>query len=196
MIMSIQINKRYKLVHFGFIANQRNLQSDWMTDTTGHNQSESGSFRCYIPMMTHSTQKTLKITWFFPQIFTIKKSYNMAGWKTKMVTTNQKRYMPPSLDDYLYAKNIRTHTILFRNIDDQRILQSDWSRGRIGCTPNKKMLTSAYDYLHAKRSKILIDFFETYCWSKNSAIWLAKRHNWPHLIKIGSCPFLWLSLYK
>ena len=129
------------------------------------------------------------------------RSKNPTTWlderqKWSQPTKKGKSHMLPSLDDYLYAKNIRTHTILFRNIDDQRILQSDWSRGRIGHIPNKKMLTFAYDYLHAKRSKILIDFFETYCWSKNSAIWLAKRHNWPHLIKIGSCPFLWLSLYK
>ena len=34
-----------------------------------------------------------------------------------------------SLDDYLHAKNLRNCWISSRDIDDQRILQSDWKRG-------------------------------------------------------------------
>ena len=34
-----------------------------------------------------------------------------------------------SLDDYLHAKSLRNCWISSRDIDDQRILQSDWKRG-------------------------------------------------------------------
>ena len=37
--------------------------------------------------------------------------------------------MIPSLDDYLHAKEIRYQLYLFRDIDDQRNLHSDWTRG-------------------------------------------------------------------
>ena len=33
-------------------------------------------------------------------------------------------------------------------------------------------------------TEILIEFLLRYCWSKNSAIWLAERHVWPHLKKV------------
>ena len=45
--------------------------------------------------------------------------------------------MLPSLDDYLYAKNIRNHSIPSRDIDDQRILQSDWPRDTTGHTQSR-----------------------------------------------------------
>ena len=31
-----------------------------------------------------------------------------------------------------------------------------------------------------KKSKISIGYFQKYCWSKNSTIWLEERHNLPH----------------
>ena len=34
--------------------------------------------------------------------------------------------MLPSTDDYFYAKNLRCQLILTRDMDDQRITQSDW----------------------------------------------------------------------
>ena len=37
-------------------------------------------------------------------------------------------------DDYLHARNLRDWLILFRDIDDQIILQSDWIRDRTGPT--------------------------------------------------------------
>ena len=45
------------------------------------------------------------------------------------------------------------------------------------------MLHSLDDYLHAKKTKTSIDSFLKYCWSKNLAIWLDKKHNWPHPTK-------------
>ena len=37
-----------------------------------------------------------------------------------------------------------------------------------------------------KKSKILIDSFQRYWWSKNSAIWLDQRYTWPNQTKSGS----------
>ena len=36
------------------------------------------------------------------------------------------------LEDYLRAKNLKSHWISSRDIDDQRILQSDWMKGKAG----------------------------------------------------------------
>ena len=36
--------------------------------------------------------------------------------------------MLPSLDEYAHAQNLRDRLIPSRDIDDQRILQSDWLR--------------------------------------------------------------------
>ena len=62
-------------------------------------------------------------------------------------------HMLPSLEEYLHAKNLRYQMILSRDIVDQRILQSDWTRGIPGCTQPKRysqILTSSDDYLHVK----------------------------------------------
>ena len=45
--------------------------------------------------------------------------------------------MLPSLDDYLHARNLRDQSISFRDIDDQRILQPSWTRGKTNHTQPK-----------------------------------------------------------
>ena len=43
-----------------------------------------------------------------------------------------------SLDDYLHAKNLRRNCwISSKDIDDQRILESDWTRAQLA-TPDQK----------------------------------------------------------
>ena len=44
--------------------------------------------------------------------------------------------MLPCFDDYLYKKNLRYQLIPSRKIVDQRIPQSDWTKGTPG-TPNQ-----------------------------------------------------------
>ena len=51
--------------------------------------------------------------------------------------------MLPSLDDYLNARNLRDLLILSRDIDDQRILQSHWTRDTIGPTKPKEVISGA-----------------------------------------------------
>ena len=45
------------------------------------------------------------------------------------------------LDDYLLAKNQRDCWISSRDIDDQRILQSDWMRDQTGHTQTKVVVS-------------------------------------------------------
>ena len=56
--------------------------------------------------------------------------------------------MLPFFDDYFQAK--KYVLILSRDIDDQRILQSDWKADKMGHTPNQKqhshMLPFFYRY--------------------------------------------------
>ena len=39
--------------------------------------------------------------------------------------------MLPSSGNYLHAKNLRYQLLPIRDVDDQKILQSDWMRGNI-----------------------------------------------------------------
>ena len=64
--------------------------------------------------------------------------------------------------------------ILSGDIDDQRILQSDWTRGRNGHV-HWKMLPSLDGYFHEKKDRVLIDSFQRDWWSKNIGIWLVAR---------------------
>ena len=74
--------------------------------------------------------------------------------------------------------------ILSRDIDDQKILQSDWIRGTTGHTRSKVVVldnTFLQGSLLCKISKRLIDSFQKNWWSKNTAIWLLENilgHNW------------------
>ena len=58
----------------------------------------------------------------------IKKSCNMVGCKAQLVTNKWKSHMLPSLDGYLYAKNLRYQFNSFQRYDDKIILQSDLMR--------------------------------------------------------------------
>ena len=51
--------------------------------------------------------------------------------------------MLPSLDHYLHVKNIRDRSIRSRNIDDQKILQSELKRGTTGHTQPKVVISDA-----------------------------------------------------
>ena len=66
----------------------------------------------------------------------IKESCNLNGQEDKLATPNPNwsSQMLPFLNDYLHAKKIRCQLIFFREIEDQRILQSDWNRGLTGHT--------------------------------------------------------------
>ena len=72
-----------------------------------------------------------------------------------MAPPNQKWQSPmlPSFDDCLHAKNLRYQLIPSRNIDDQRILQSDCPDER-NTWPQPKVLPSTDKHLHAKKTKI------------------------------------------
>ena len=59
----------------------------------------------------------------------IKESYNLRS------------HMLPSLDDYFHAKSLRDQLIPFRDIDDQSMLQTDWTRG-ITCHLQPKVVVS------------------------------------------------------
>ena len=80
--------------------------------------------------------------------------------------------MLPSLDDYLQAKTLRYYFTLSRNIDDQWILQFDWTRGKTG--HNQPLVVSSFDT------------FQRYWLSKNPVIWMDKRYYWPHPTKSSS----------
>ena len=68
--------------------------------------------------------------------------------------------------------------IPYGDIDDQRILQSDWVRGITVHTQTKLVVSDATSlcWLSAcKKSKRLADSFQRYWWSNNPTIWLDKR---------------------
>ena len=65
---------------------------------------------------------------FFPEILMIKESYHLIGQKTQLAVPNQKTVADATFSsrEYLHAKNLRYWLILSRDIEDQRIPQSDW----------------------------------------------------------------------
>ena len=74
--------------------------------------------------------------------------------------------------------------ILSRDLDDQRILQSDWMRDTLG----KKIASLRY-YLPLMIISMQIEYWEyqlTFSRDKSPAIWLDERYNWPHPTKSGS----------
>ena len=72
----------------------------------------------------------------------IKESCNLIGQETQLTKLNQKWYshMLPFFDDCLHEK-IRDQVIPYRDINDQRILQSDWMRDSTVHTQPKVQLT-------------------------------------------------------
>ena len=80
-------------------------------------------------------------------------------------------------------------SITSRDIDDQRILESDWTSGKpSGTQPRMVVLDVTFPWWLSprKKLKISIGFFLWYCWSKNPAVWLDKKYHWPHPTKGGN----------
>ena len=83
----------------------------------------------------------------------------------------------------------RNQLISSRNTDDQRILESDWTRGTPGHTqPRVEVLCTTFPWWLSlsKKSKMSISPFQWHCWLKNCIFWLVERHNWPQPTKSGS----------
>ena len=95
--------------------------------------------------------------------------------------------------------------IFSRDTDDQRIQQSDWSRGTTSHNQPKVVLWNdtflwwlsqcknlRYLFffseisINYRETNIFIDSFQRYWWSKNPAIWLAERYKKPHPTKSGT----------
>ena len=87
---------------------------------------------------------TMQKNWFFPVfLLLIKVSCSVIGWETQQDTFNQKVVILGATFPWWHFsyKEHYDHMILFTDIDDQRILQSDWMKGRI--------IPSLDDYHHA-----------------------------------------------
>ena len=92
--------------------------------------------------MIISMQRIKDFNWFFPVLSLIKESFNLIGWKTQKAIPNQKWQFQAllSFDGYLYAKKnnkknnkkkLNSFDFFYRHFD-QRILESDWMKGRNG----------------------------------------------------------------
>ena len=90
-------------------------------------------------------KKQTKITWFFQHILIIKESCNLTRWEAQVATIKQNRqsHMLPSLDGYLHAKHLRVPLIPSRDINNQKILQSNWMRGTTSHTQSKEVAPDA-----------------------------------------------------
>ena len=99
--------------------------------------------------------------------------------------------MLPSLDDYLHVNEINYHLTFFWDID-QRIPQYDLTRSTIGHTQWKVVVSDEIFTWGLTLCKIILkislDSFQRYWSSKNPALWLDKRHTWPHPTKSSSLP--------
>ena len=82
----------------------------------------------------------------------IRESCNLIEHEAHMVTLNQRYWYSDtqilksqilvSFDDHLHAKNIRYQMITSTDVDDQRILQSDLTRGTTGHSQPKVVVVS------------------------------------------------------
>ena len=100
--------------------------------------------------------------------------------------------MLPSLDDYIYAKNIWCQLISSKNIYDKIIMQSDWMSGIPGSLlPKVEVSDATFSWWLSlcQKSKINTDAFKRYWWSKNPAIWLAEKHNQPKVVILDTTFF-------
>ena len=80
-------------------------------------------------------------------------------------------------------KKLRYWLILFRGIDDQRMLQSDWTRDAAEYNKTKVVAsdTALMVISMQKKCKVLIDSLKWYWWKKNTVIWSVGSilgHNW------------------
>ena len=95
-------------------------------------------------------------------------------------------WLPPCKKSY-FLKNV--WLMPSRDIDDQRILQYDWTRHTTGHIQPKVVVSNpsfSWWLSPCKKNKVSIDFFQVHWWSKNSTIWLDERHNWSHPTKSES----------
>ena len=93
------------------------------------------------------------------------------------------------LMDISMQKYLRCQLITSKENDDQRILQSGWTRTKPGQTQSKVVFLEAtflWRLSLSKSIKISIDSFPQYWWSKNLAIPLDERHIWPYQTKIST----------
>ena len=135
-----------------FIVDQKILQSDWMRDTTGHIQPQSSSLRGYFPLIFSTDIDDQRIL--------------QSNLMTSTTGHIQSKHAP-FLHDYIRAKN---WLIPSREINDPRILQSDWIRGRIDQPPppQKGSLKCCLSLMtnSCKKTKVPLEPFLRYWWSK------------------------------
>ena len=172
------------------INDQRILESDWTRGTTGNTQLKlvvSDPF--FLWWLSPSKKNIVSID-----------SMQIYWWSKNSATClNDTHNWPnpnrsgslilPSIAGYLQEKNLWYSLIPSRDIDDQRILQSDWTRDTTGNTQLKLAVSDPFFLWWlspCKKSIASIDCLQIYWWSKNSAVWLNERHNWPHPTKISS----------
>ena len=117
-------NLKYHLICSTYIVDLIILQFHWTRSTIGHTQTK------VVLSEKKNMQKNWDTNWLFPEILTIKESWNLIGQQTQLVPPMQKLWsqMLHSHDDYLHATNPRYGLIPSKDIDDQIIMQSDWWR--------------------------------------------------------------------
>ena len=151
--------------------------------------AKNGSLRCWLPFTITYMYKKLSINWFFTEILSNKKSYNLIWQEAHLAISIKsvffKRWSIDFCQRYWWSKN----------------LQSDWTRGKPRQTQPKTIESDATLYwwvTPSKKAKISIDSFQKYWWTKNLAIWLDKGYNLPHPIKRGGlrCYLLRISMPK
>ena len=115
------------------------------------------------------------------------KSWNPTGWNTKCATAYQKKYFTCYLSlMIIHVKSLKDQLILSRDIDNQRIWQSDWMGVTTGRTqPNAEVSQATFPWrlVPCKKTKVPLDSFQRYGWLNNPAIGLDERNNWPHPTK-------------
>ena len=154
---------------------QRILQSNWTRRTSDHIQPKMLISDATFPWCKKS------IIWLHRRYFWLK---NPATWL-------KKKYQWPhptkcsSLSGYLSLMTVKKlrYAIIFRDIDDQRILTFDWTRDTTSNTKQKwgshKCYLPPLMTNSMQKTKILFDYFQRYWWSFNHpAIWLDQKHIW------------------
>ena len=102
--------------------------------------------------------------------------------------------MLPSIDEYLHSKNLKYQLISLKDIVDQRILQSDWTRGTPRHTQPKMAVLdvpSLEKYPQVKKSKIsmvLSSDFADYRILETDWIRSTACHTQPQVILYASFP--------
>ena len=74
------------------------------------------------------------------------------GQETQITTPKQMSQIQllPFFDDNLHSENLTDQWVPARGIDDQKIMQSDWTRGITGYSQLKLVASFPRGYIHAK----------------------------------------------